>query len=327
MTTLKDVARAAGVSTATVSNVLNGRKRFSPAVEERVWTAARGLGYFPNDSARTLRTGHSHTLGLIIPDLQNPFFPVLVRSIEHRARQLGYTLLLVDIDNEEGTEREGFRVLAEKGVDGIIWAPHRLTEPPATTCPVVCVDRPVQGIDSVSAHHERGGELLGEYVGRSGHRSIGLLSGPQHLNSARQRREGLLRALPPQVQIVWEEQVPFDLQLPEPALHSLQGGEASLVVAANDVVAVAAVEALTAAGVEVPAQVSVVGFDDIPWASLIWPRLSTVRQPIAQLGRAAVEVLLRRIGEPAAPLIEQVLGVELVERGSVMKKPALEVAS
>src|SRR5690625_6724876 len=146
MPTLKAVAKAARVSTATVSNVLNGRKRFSPAVEERILAAARALGYFPNDSARTLRTGHSHTLGLVIPDLQNPFFPVLVRSIEHRARELGYTLLLVDIDNEEDTEREAFKVLAEKGVDGIIWAPHCLSEPPVTPCPVVAVDRPVDGL-------------------------------------------------------------------------------------------------------------------------------------------------------------------------------------
>lgn len=331
MATLKDVAQLARVSTATVSNVLNGRKRFSAAVEERVWAAARELGYYRNDSARTLRTGQSRTLGLILPDLQNPFFPALVRNIEHRAREGGYSLLLVDIDNEEETEREGFHLLARKGVDGVIWVPHRLERPPAVPYPVVAVDRPVPGLDSVFADHEEGARQLARYALQLNHRSIGFLPGPQSLVSARRRREAFLAELQlageSRARIAWEIETPFDLQLPAAVIPRFTSGEATLVVAANDIVAIAALELLQANGIQVPEEVSVLGFDDIPWASLVRPRLTTVRQPIGELGRVAVDTLVARIDEPEGATIERVLGVELVTRESAGVRPVLEAAS
>lgn len=322
--TLRDVAKLAGVSTATASNALSGRKRVSEAVEARVREAARALGYFRNGAAASLRTGRSRTLGLVLPDLQNPYFPALVRSIEHRARQHGYSLLLMDVDSDPATEARAFRLLSEKGVDGALWIPQRATPPEGLPYPVVAVDRPVAGLDSVFADHEAGGRLLAQLAVRLGHERVALLSGPQSMSSARLRRRGFLDAFPRGV--AWEVEAPFDLRLPAEARRALARGGVTLVVCASDVVAVAALQVLGERGVLVPQEVSVAGFDDIPWAPLVTPKLTTVRQPLDRLGRTAVEVLMGRMAEPNGPRATEMIPVELVARESTAPRLALEAA-
>lgn len=315
---LKDVAKVAGVSIATVSYVLRGAKPVSRDVAARVWEAARTLGYQPNRSAQALRTGISRTLGLVVPDLTNPYFPALVQAIETTARALDYALILVDAQNDPVTEREGLELLAGYRVAGLVWIP--VGNPPAPPFPTVIVDRPVAGfeVDVVQADHYQGGALLADYALALGHRRIGLLSGPPELASAQERRRGLLEGLQG-LTPVWECSVPFALELPEAALQLLAHNEVSLVVCANDVVAIGALRALKAMGRRVPEDVSLLGFDDVPWAALIEPPLSTVHQPVAELGRAAVLQLVARIEAPQAPLVRRLLPVELRVRRSAQR--------
>lgn len=322
MASLKDVAKLAGVSVATASYVLRRAKPVSAVVEARVWQAARQLSYQPNRSAQALRTGRSQTLGLIVPDLTNPYFPELVQAIETSARALGYALLLIDAQNDGATEREGLKLLASYGIDGLLWVP--VGEPQSTPFPTVLVDRASGGFDVVQADHYQGGRLLAAHALELGHRRIGLLSGPAQLDSARKRRQGLLDGLAPLMPL-WECEVPYTANLPRHAVEQLTHGGATLVICANDAVAIGALQVLKALGRPVPDEVSLLGFDDLPWATLIDPPLSTVRQAVGDLGRTAVTRLLARIEQPDAPLHADVLPVELIARRSA--RPVGKVGS
>jgi len=314
MVNLKDVAQAAGVSVATVSYVLRGAKAVSRAVEARVWQAARELGYQPNRSAQTLRTGRSHTLGLLVPDLTNPYFPALVQAIETTGRSLGYALILIDAQNDTAAEQQGLELLASYRIAGLVWVP--VGDPPGPLpFPAVLVDRSAEGFDVVQADHYQGGTLLADYALQLGHHRIGLFSGPTELSSAQERRRGFLAGLKG-LKPIWECSVPFTLELPDFALARLACNEVTLLVCANDVVAIGTVRALKQLGCRVPEEVSVLGFDDVPWAALLEPPLATVRQPVAELGRTAVTLLHERIQAPELPIRRTVLPVELIPRRS-----------
>lgn len=319
MAALKDVARLAGVSVATVSYVINGTKSVSPEVTARVLQAAEALGYRPNRTARALRTGRSEAIGLVLPDLTNPYFPALAQTVERRARELGFALFLIDSANDPEAERAGLQSLAERNVDGVIWAPVADDPQAQYPFPIVALDRTIHAVDCVSADHRMGGELAADFVNRLGHRRIGLLSGPQALTSARDRREGFVARIAEGCSIVWEVEVPFSLPLPNRAVERLLQCDVTLVVGGNDVIAIGALRALRGAGVSVPAQVSVIGFDDIPWSELVEPPLSTIRQPLEAIGDRAVELLRARMHNPRGPVRHELLPVELVSRGSAAK--------
>ena len=316
MASLKDVAKLAGVSIATVSYVLRGTKVVSSEVERRVRQAVRALDYQPNRTAQALRTGRSGTLGLIVPDLTNPFFPLLVQAIETTGRALGYALILIDSQNDPATERQGLELLASYNVEGAIWIPVADAPGEPWRFPTVVVDRPLEGFDVVQADHAQGGELLAAYAVRLGHRRVGLLSGPRTLASAAERRDGFLRAAAGKLEVVWEREAPFALELPPEVVQLLWRREATLVVCSNDTLAVGVVRAVHERGWRVPDDLSVLGFDDVPWAALVEPPLSTVRQPVAELGRRTVARLHARIQAPETPLCREVLPVTLIERRS-----------
>ncbi len=319
MAKLKDVANAAGVSTATVSNVLNGTKPVTPEVERRVLAAIARLAYRPNPHARSLRTGHSRTFGLLVPDLTNPYFPALVQAVEATARTHGHALIVMDTGNDVAREDEAFALMASYRVAGAIWVPVADRRPPHARFPVVTVDRAVDGCDTVVADHALGGALVARHARALGHRRVGLLSGPRALPSAALRRSGFLRAaadVGEALDVVWELEVPFSSDLPADAAARVIAGECSLVVCANDAVAVGVLRTLRQAGRRVPEHVSVIGFDDVPWADFIEPALTTVRQPLGALGAGAVTMLQARIASPELPRQRAVLPVELVARRS-----------
>ena len=322
MATLKDIARAAGVSIATVSNVVNGTKAATPQVHQRVRDAIARLGYVPNPHALSLRTGQSHTLGLVVPDLTNPYFPALVQAIETTARSLGYVLIVMDAGNDAGRETEALSLLAGYRVAGVVWVPVDDERPLDWPFPIVTVDRPVRGCDTVAADHAQGGALIGAHALALGHRRVGLLSGPRDLPSATRRRAGFLRAIEGLAEVAWEHEVPFSSDLPATVRPRLHAPDCSLVVGANDAVAVAVVRHLREAGVCVPEDVAVIGFDDVPWADLVHPGLTTVRQPLADLGASAVGMLHDRIADPSIPLQQRTLAVELVVRSSTARPDA-----
>jgi len=319
VTTLKDVAKEVGVSVATVSYVLNGKGSVSDDVKARVQRTVKKLGYRPNRSAQAIRTGSSKSIGLILPDLTNPFFPELAQRIESAARGKGLAVMLVDCQNDTEIEKEGIDLLAQQQVDGIIWCPAGEKKHKNLTkvgCPVVLIDRALPGLDVIHSDYRKGGVLLAEYAIGLGHEHVGMLSGPQKFFSARQRREGFLAAAADHLIVDWEIEVPFTSELNDEARAKLKKNKSSLIVAGNDLIAIAVIEMLRESGKRVPEDVSVVGFDNIPWSRIISPKLTTINQPIGSLGSEAVKALVEKISDSTQPVRKIVLDVELIIRDS-----------
>src|SRR5215813_5592113 len=199
MTTVKDIAAAVGVSVATVSNVLNGRPNVGRATRQQVLHVAKQLAYRPNRAAQAMRTGRTRAIGLVLPDLTNPFFPELAQAVENTARSLGLLVCLIDSQGRVDGESDGFALLMQHAVDGIIWCPLGSRPPSALRKldrPVVLIDRPGLRYAVVHSNYVMGGELLARHAVRMGHRRVGLLSGPADLESACQRRDGFVNACP-----------------------------------------------------------------------------------------------------------------------------------
>lgn len=323
MVTIRDIARAVGVSVATVSNVLNDRPNVGPAIRERVLAAVRELGYRPNRAAQAMRAGRTRSIGLVLPDLTNPFFPELAQAVERTARAAGLLVCLIDSQGSTSGESDGFDLLDQHGVDGVIWCPVGRGLPRGARRlgrPIVLIDRPRRGFDVVQSDYRMGGRLLAEHAIAMGHRVVGLLSGPLELESARQRRDGFVASAEGRLRIEWETPVGFDGALTADARRRLdRRGDATLVACGNDLIAIGALRHLSEHGVAVPADVSVTGFDDIRWSDLVSPRLTTIAQPVADLGACAVDLMKARIAgrEPArAPVL---FPVRLVARDSVKR--------
>jgi len=323
MVTVKDIATAVGVSVATVSNVLNDRPNVGPANRRKVLEVARQLGYRPNLAAQAMRTGRTRAIGLVLPDLTNPFFPELAQAVENKARSLGLLVCLIDSQGSAHSESDGFSLLMQHAVDGIIWCPVGPRLPTSLrklTGPVVLIDRPRPGYAVVHSNYVMGGQLLAEYALRMGHTRVGLLSGPQNLESARQRRDGFVNAYPRDIDIAWEVSVPFDGVLTAEAVDALKRRRnATLIVAGNDLIAISAIRWLAQHGAAVPDEVSVTGFDNIRWTDVVTPRLTTIAQPVGAIGAMAVDLMLKRISGEKIAAPRTVFDVELIERDSVKR--------
>ena len=323
MVTVRDIATAVGVSVATVSNVLNGRPNVGPAIRRKVLDVARRLRYRPNRAAQAMRTGRTRAIGLVLPDLTNPFFPELAQAVENKARSLGLLVCLIDSQGSLHSESDGFSLLMQHAVDGIIWCPLGPRLPASLrklTGPVVLIDRPRPGYAVVHSNYVMGGQLLAEHALRMGHTRVGLLSGPQNLASARQRRDGFVNAHPRDIEIAWEVSVPFDGILTGEAVAALKRRrKATLIVAGNDLIAISAIRCLAQQGVVVPDDVSVTGFDNIRWTDVVTPRLTTIAQPVGAIGARAVELMLKGISGEKIAAPRTVFDVELIERDSVKR--------
>ena len=317
--TLRDIAEIAGVSAATVSYVLNGKGSIGADVQRLVRQTAKDLGYRANYVAKATRTGQTLSLGLILPDLRNPFFPHLAQAVQSAARTKGYAVFLVDSEGSADVELEGAEDLISRGVGGIIWCPaseHDTLNECRAYVPIVVVDRPLPDYDTVSSDYAAGGALLAEHILSHGHRCIGMIVGPQVLSSAKERRDGVVARLGKRAKIAWEVENPFSIELADATRQKLKAADVSAIVCGNDLVAVGVIRALHELGREVPRDVSVVGFDDIPWAGFSIPGLTTVHQPFADLGNEAAALLIRRIMGDARPEPRRSLAMSLVVRGS-----------
>jgi len=322
--TVKDVAAAVGVSVATVSNVLNERPNVGESTRRKVIAVARRLGYRPNRAAQAMRTGRTRAIGLVLPDLTNPFFPELAQAVENKARSLGLLVCLIDSQGSVHSESDGFSLLLQHAVDGIIWCPLGTRLPASLkklSAPIVLIDRPRPGYAVVHSNYEMGGRLLAQYALRMGHTRVGLLSGPRNLESAQQRREGFVKALPGDIEIAWEVSVPFDGVLTAEAIELLRHRrKATLVVAGNDLIAISAIRSLDEHGIVVPRDVSVTGFDNIRWTDVVTPRLTTIAQPVGAIGARAVQVMLDKIEGKKVEAARAIFDVELIERDSVARR-------
>lgn len=322
--TIEDVAARSGVSTATVSRVLSGSVPARPETRERVLAAVQELDYRPSGIARALKRKETRTLGLLITDITNPFYPQIVRAVEAAAHARGYGIVLADGGDDPARELAHIDMLVERRVDGIVIASSRMTRRHADrlgaiSVPVVLVNDSVagSGLPTVTTAHRRGARMATEHLISLGHARIGHIGAPADQAAASQRRHGVRDAL-------------RSAGLAEPivaigdggvtggaaAAQALIGAGVTGIVAYNDLTAIGALRALRRAGIDVPSQVSVVGFDDIEMAAWTEPPLTTIRQPTAALGQWAVNRLANalRAGQPGAERAS--LAPELIVRDS-----------
>jgi LacI family transcriptional regulator len=327
-TTIADVASHAGVSTATVSRVLAGLGGARPDTRQRVLTSARELGYRPSGVARSLKLRTTRTLGLIITDIANPFFPELVSAVEDAARERDYGVLLCNSGEDSEREAAYLELLAERRVDGVVIASSGVGQRhkawlATAPLPVVLVNcaSPSVPLPTILSDNRAGAALAIGHLVALGHRRIAHITAPPRNEAAAERLEGARNALRA------AGLDPAALLVAEGDGH-VGGGAAATnrlleadrrltaIFAYNDLTAIGAIRALRASGLQVPADVSVVGFDDVDVAAFADPPLTTVAQATGSMGRWAVAQLLKRLqGEPTT--IETVtLPVHLEVRSS-----------
>lgn len=304
--TIRDVAKRAGVGVATVSRVLNNSGYARPETRERVHRAAAELGFVPSQLARGLVSRSSETIGLVIPDITNPFFPAVTRGVEDGASEAGYTVFLCNTDNDPALEAIDVQKLRERRVDGIIFVGttdrHDLVERLLGEIPVVVADRHVEhaSIDSVLVDNLAGARAACSHLLDLGHTRIAHLAGNQRTRTAQERCEGyqsalLAAGLPYDERMVAWGDFTYDSGLAMAQVLLGRSPRPTAIFAANDLIAFGAMRAAEDGGLSLPDDLSVVGFDDIPMASVLRPGLTTIRQPAYEMGRLAITMLLERI--------------------------------
>jgi LacI family transcriptional regulator len=328
MPTIREVALLAGVSTATVSHVINNTRYVSPEVRQRVQDAMQALNYRPNVLARSLRRGETNTLGLILPDSANPFFAEIGRAIEAVAFQHGYNVILGNSENELSKEQVYVDVLLNKQVDGLIFVAAgdhspSLEELVRRGVPVVVVDRHLRGldVDTVLTDNLQGGLTATRHLLELGHRRIACITGPSNLTPSAERVIGYRQALQEGSLAIDESLIrrgdfhPHSGYLA--ACELLQGeNPPTAFFICNDLMAIGALRALAEANLRVPQDCSVIGFDDIELASYLTPPLTTIRQNKMAMAEAAVTLLLERMIDPSRPARRHLLPTVLVQRQS-----------
>jgi LacI family transcriptional regulator len=333
MVTVHDVARAAGVSISTVSRALSSPERVAAETRERVTRVAAELGYRPNQAASGLRMGRTHAVGLLVPDLENPYFATVTKAVQARARAEGYEVFVADSDEDADAEAELIAALAAR-TDGLLVASPRSgdAELRAALVGVTAVlasreltagegDAGAPEVPCVSVDDADGvAQVLG-HLSALGHRKVGVAAGPASSWSGGRRVAGLIAAAERRdVELVELGSFqPYFAGGTQAGDHALASG-VTAVVAFNDLMALGILDRLRHRGVDVPGEMSVVGFDDVQLATLVSPALTTVHAPLARLGRRAVDLLLARL-RGGTPTSSQ-LPVELTIRGSTGPVPA-----
>ncbi|MCY0884304.1 MAG: LacI family DNA-binding transcriptional regulator [Firmicutes bacterium] len=323
--TLKDVARRAGVSLATVSRVVNHVGGVSPAIVERVERALAELDYRPNEIARGLRAGSTHMVAAIVSDVTNPFFMEVIRGLEDGLRSQGYTVLIASTDEDLTKEEEYCRVLHRRQMDGIVLASSGQTYAGLShlvgKTPVVLVDRLVEGApyDAVLDDNRQGVDLLVDYLVARGHRHIGMVAGNQAFTSGQERlaafREALGRhGLPAEPD--WIPVGPFTVAFGREAARRLLAlsRRPTAMVAANNRLALGLLTGLLEAGLQLPEEMTIVSYGDLSHADLFRVPITVVRQSGYAIGQEAATRILDRIrGDGRPPLIRR-MQLELLDR-------------
>jgi LacI family transcriptional regulator len=334
--TLKDVARMAGVHPGTASRALNleTRELVNDDTARRVLAAAERLGYRPNPIARGLKTARSYTVGVLIPDLTNPLFPPIVRGIQDRLEEAAYTPLIANTENDPDRERADFEAMRARQVDGFIAATARrghdlLTRPGELGLPVVLVNRRLEdaSLPAVVGDDKAGIRLAVRHLVELGHARIAHLAGPQELSTGYLRYEGFLEAmrdagLEPDPNLILIGDAVIESEGSRLCADLLDSGrEFTAIVAANDLMALGCYDVLEERGIPCPARVSVVGFNDMPFAAHFRPPLSTIRIPQYELGARSAELLLDVLQNGEVLPTQVSLEPELVVRASTGPPP------
>ncbi len=327
MTTIRDVARLAGVSTATVSRFLSGDVPVSEQAGRRVERAIEELGYTPNAISRALRARSSTTVALLVADIENPFLTTVIRGVESVLRDEGYALLLFNSDEDPALEAENLRAAREARPAGLIITPVAaapdLRAYTAAGTAVVAVDRPIDRavatIDTVLVETREAARRTVEHLHELGARRVALITGPHGTYTADQRHAGWLQALGQEERAAQDHLVRF-------TRFQVAGGEAATaelfartprpdaVLAANSLLAIGALRTLRTLGLQIGVDVRFAAFDDAPWTGLLGGSLDLVRQPALEVGRRAAELLLARMATPGGPVADGVVAAEPVVR-------------
>ncbi len=328
--TIRDVAAAAGVSPQTVSRVINNRPDVAPQTRRRIWQVIRELGYQPSALARALVSKRTYALGLITADFSDYFFTQVIVGAEAEARRNGYFFILCSTERNPADEPEYLRLLTERQVDGILFARPSTEQDSRHVASLVhqgvplvttAYHLPGEQLTVVDVDNVEGGFQATHHLVSCGHRRIGMITGPADWKSVKDRSEGYRRALE-------TAGIPFD---PRCVVHGdwsyeggyramqqllLQSPEITALFAQNDCMAIGAMLALRETGRRIPEDIAVVGFDDIPAAAYCYPPLTTMRQPMQEVGRVATRLLLELIQDPSTERKEVLLKAELVHRSS-----------
>ena len=326
---LVEVARRARVSISTVSRTINHTGKISVETQEHVRRVMHEMGYKPNRVARRLRAGGKcHLLGLIIPNIQNPFFADLARGVEDVAYRNNFAVLLCNYDEDPAKEHFYLDVMEQESVDGIILPPVHEHDAAVlriakSGVPVVCVDRALadSSIDKVEIDNRRGAFEAVAHLISKGHRRIGLISGPADSSTGRERLAGFREALAKAGIAAAPELIRYGDYKQESgrrlAIDLLTLGEPpTALFVSNNLMTIGALEAICARQLKIPDQIGLIGFDDLPLAAVFNPPLTVVRQPAYEVGRSAAELLFKRIEDPTRPPTSLKLLPELVVRGS-----------
>lgn len=326
MVTISDVADKAKVSRATVSHVINNTRYVSDETRHKVEKVISELGYRPNALARSLRSGQTHTLGLLVPDSSNTFFAEISREIEISAFEAGYSVILCNSNEDPQREKLYIDVLTEKQVDGIILVStcgqiNTLRGLKNLQIPVALLDRVIKNLplDTVLVDNKQGGLIATNHLISLGHQRIGFIAGPSDANPSAERLTGYKQALR-------ENGIPFEKELirygdftaPSGRLKATEllslSNPPTAIFAGNDMMAIGVLRAASEKGLHVPEDIALIGFDDIELAAFTNPPLTTIAQPKLGMGKTITKLLLRRIKNKESNVQFKMLPVSLVIR-------------
>jgi LacI family transcriptional regulator len=325
---IRHVAERAGVSVTTVSHALNGTRFVSDEARAKVEEASHALGYVPSEVARWLKQNTTRTLGMLVPNNSNPYFAEIIRGVERRCHAAGYSLLLCNSDDDGQRQADHLRVLAERRVDGLVLVAAGDDAQIVASCaglrvPLVLVDREIDSIsaDLIEVDHAAGGELATAHLLSLGHKRVACIGGPAKLRPSQQREAGWRRGLAsagikPRANEL--ERGDFDAPGGAEAMKRLLNSSKppTAVFVCNDLMAIGALHAAHEAGVNVPRDLSIIGFDDIELAAYTMPPLTTIAQPKEAIGTGAAEMLLERLRAGRSQPSRLILQPELRLRAS-----------
>tara|TARA_Y100001956_G_scaffold80293_1_gene95203 strand:+ start:1463 stop:2470 length:1008 start_codon:yes stop_codon:yes gene_type:complete len=332
MATMKDIAKLAGVSTSTVSHVINKSRFVSEEISERVNNAAKQLNYTPSALARSLKVNRTKTIGMLVTTSTNPFFGEVVKGVERSCYQQGYNLILCNTEGDNERMRESINTLLQKRVDGLILMCSSLEGERIDVfekypdIPVVVMDwgPMLFTSDKIQDNSLRGGYIAAKHLIEAGHKDIGCITGPLVKHQAQMRYEGYKRALN-EAQLDfnpnWIIESDFECEGGYSAFNKMyeKGKLPSALFVSNDMMAMGVINAANEKGVRIPEDLSIIGYDDIQISKFMTPSLTTIHQPKYRLGKAAVEALLNKLdGHSSDAQIVQ-LEPTLVERATVQQ--------
>jgi DNA-binding LacI/PurR family transcriptional regulator len=334
MSTLKEVAKFANVSITTVSRVINDASKVNHETRDQVKKAMRKLGYQPSRVAQRLRTtkGRSKMLGLIIPDIQNQFYSNIVRGIEDVSYGKDYAVILCNSDENPQKERFYLDVLQSESVDGVILPPiHQHSKVVEglieSGVPVVCVDRKLarENVDAVVINNERGGYMAVEHLLDLDHTRIAILSSSPQFSSFEERQKGYERALREHGIEIDDQLIrqgdPRSSETARVLTKELLGlnNPPTAIFATNNLMTLGLLEAVNELKLKIPADISIIGFDDMPWTKAITPPLTVIRQPAYEMGRRAAELMFQRLEDPKREPVQIIMKPSIIIRKSTAK--------